>query len=131
MAINYSGPVLIVDDEHVTVTLVTQVVRNMGFQEVDQASNGEEALSKLQNRKYQLVISDLQMQPMNGLQLLQAVRKDESLKAVPFLMMTVNHTFKPAMAAKRGGANAYLLKPFTPQQLREKMSSVLAKTVAA
>jgi two-component system, chemotaxis family, chemotaxis protein CheY len=131
MGIDYLSPVLIVDDQQVTVALVTQIVSRMGFQDVDQASNGEEALSKLQSRRYQLVISDLHMQPMNGLQLLQALRHGGSVEVVPFLMMTVNHTIEPAMAAKRAGASAYLLKPFTPQQLRDKINSVLAKAVAA
>jgi two-component system, chemotaxis family, chemotaxis protein CheY len=127
MAIDYSLPVLIVDDQQVTLALVKQLVSKIGFEQIDHASDGEQALSMLRSRKYQLVISDLQMQPMNGLQLLHAIRKDDCLKAIPFLMMTVNSTIEPALAAKRGGANAYLLKPFTPEQLRAKINDILSK----
>ena len=127
MPIDYSAPVLIVDDQEITVTLVKRIVSNMGFEQIDEAAGGEQALSMPRSRKYQLIISDLHMQPMNGLEFLCAIREHESVETIPFLMMTVNSTIGPAVAAKRGGANAYLLKPFTPEQLREKVTRILSQ----
>jgi two-component system chemotaxis response regulator CheY len=125
MAIDYSGPVLIVDDHQVMVTLVRQVVSNIGFEQIDHAPDGDSALSMLRQRKYQLVISDLHMQPTSGLQLLRAVRQDESLRGIPFLIMTMDSSVRIPLAAKHGGADAFLLKPFSPQQLRAKINDVL------
>jgi len=126
MPIDYSAPILIVDDEAVMVSLVRQIVGKIGFEQIDHAGDGDSALSLLRERKYQLVISDLHMQPMNGLQFLREVRKDENLRSIPFLMMTASSSPRPPLAAKAGGADGYLLKPFTPQQLRAKVNEVLS-----
>lgn len=127
MAIDHSAPILVVDDQEAMVQLVMQLVSMMGFRQVDQAPCGELALGMLRAQKYQLVISDLHMKPMDGLGLLQTIRGDESLKATRFLMITVDHTLPPVLMAKQSGANGYLLKPFTPQQLRDKVSGILSK----
>ena len=109
------------------VQLVKQLVSMMGFRQVDHAASGALAFNMLRGQKYQLVISDLHMKPMDGLGLLQAIRADENLNATPFLMITVDHTLPPVLMAKQSGANGYLLKPFTPQQLRDKVSGILSK----
>ena len=127
MPIDYSAPILVVDDQEAMVQLVKQLVSLMGFRQVDDAPSGELALRLLRAQRYQLIISDLHMKPMDGLGLLQAVRADENLKATPFLMVTVDHTLPPVLMAKQSGANGYLLKPFTPQQLRDKVSGILSK----
>ncbi len=127
MAIDYSIPVLIVDDQEVMVDLVKQLVSKIGFAEIDHAYDAETALRMLHERKYQLVISDLHMKPMGGLQLLRAIRNDDRLKDTPFVMMTNDSSVPAALASKQGGADAYLLKPFTPQQLRANLSKVLSR----
>ena len=126
MPINYSLPVLIVEDQYVMVTLVKQLLRNIGFEEVDHAFDGGEALRMLEARTYQLVISDLHMEPMDGLKLLRAIRQNEKVKDTPVVIMTMDSSIPAALATKKGGADAYLLKPFTPQQLRAKVSEVLS-----
>jgi two-component system chemotaxis response regulator CheY len=127
MAIDYSVPVLVVDDEQVMIAVVKQLVSNVGFEQVDHAYDGKKALSMLHQRRYQLVISDLHMKPMDGLQLLRAIRKDDALKTTPVVLMTMDSSVAAALATKRGGADAYLLKPFTPHQLRAKVNEVLSR----
>jgi two-component system, chemotaxis family, chemotaxis protein CheY len=126
MNINYSAPILIVDDEVAAVTLVKQLASRIGFENIDDAHDGEAALSLLRQRRYQLVISDWRMQPMTGLQLLRAIRQDEDLRHTRFLLMTASSDHGLPLAAKNGGADGYLLKPFTPQQLRAKVTDVLS-----
>ncbi len=127
MAIDLSAPVLIVDDEHVVITLVKKLVSDIGFEQVDHAPDGNTALSMLHERRYQLVISDLRMKPMDGLQLLRAIRNDDTLKGMPVIIMTMDSSIPAALATKKGGADAYLLKPFTPDQLRAKVNEVLGR----
>jgi two-component system, chemotaxis family, chemotaxis protein CheY len=126
MPIDYSIPILIVDDEQVMVSLVRRVVSKLGFEQIDHAADGDHAWSMLRERKYQLVISDLNMQPMSGLQLLRTIRKDDTLRSTPFLLMTGSSSPGSPLAAKGGGADAYLLKPFTPQQLRAKLNDIFS-----
>jgi two-component system, chemotaxis family, chemotaxis protein CheY len=127
MAIDYTTPVLVVDDQYVMVTLVKQLLSNVGFENVHHAFEGETALRMLEERTYQLVLSDLHMKPMDGLQLVRAIRQNEKLRKTPVVIMTMDSSIPAALATKKGGADAYLLKPFTPQQLRAKVSEVLAK----
>ena len=124
MSLDYSAPVLIVDDEQVIVSVTKQILSKIGFEQIDHAFDAATALSMLFHKKYQLVISDLRMQPITGLQLLRAVRQDDQLRGTPFLLMTASHAPEPVMTAKLAGANAYLLKPFTPQQLRTKLDEI-------
>ena len=127
MAIDYSVPVLVVDDEQVMIALVKQLVSNVGFEKVDHAYDGKTALSMLHDRRYQLVITDLPMKPMDGLQLVRAIRKDDAFKTTSVVLMTMDSSVAAALATKRGGADAYLLKPFTPHQLRAKVKEVLSR----
>ncbi len=128
MRIDYSAPILIVDDEQVMVSLARQVLSKVGFEEIDHASDGETALRLLRQRKYQLVIADLRMQPLGGLQVLRTIRQDDELKDTRFLLMTASLATEPVMAAKHAGVSAYLLKPFTPEQLRAKLNQVFSQS---
>jgi two-component system chemotaxis response regulator CheY len=116
----------VVDDEFVIVTLVKHLLSNIGFEEVHHATDGETALQMLQDGTYQLVISDLHMKPVEGLQLLRAIRQNEQVKDTAVVIMTMDSSIPAALATKKGGADAYLLKPFTPQQLRAKVNKVLS-----
>jgi two-component system, chemotaxis family, chemotaxis protein CheY len=124
MRVDYAAPILIVDDEQIMVRLTKQVLSKVGFDRIDHASDGETALSLLRQHKHKLVIADLRMQPMGGLQILRAIRQDDDLKHTRFLLMTASLAPEPVVAAKYAGADAYLLKPFTPQQLRAKVIEV-------
>ena len=124
MRVDYSAPVLIVDDEQVMVRLAKQVLGKVGFEHIDHASDGEMALSLLRKHKHKLVIADLRMQPMGGLQILRTIRQEDELKHTRFLLMTASLAPEPVVAAKYAGADSYLLKPFTPQQLRAKVIEV-------
>jgi two-component system, chemotaxis family, chemotaxis protein CheY len=106
------------------VSLTKQVLSNIGFEQIDHASDGEAALTMLRQKKYQLVIADLRMQPIGGLQLLRTVRQDYELQETRFLLMTASLFPEPVMTAKLAGVDAYLLKPFTPRQLRAKVDEI-------
>jgi two-component system, chemotaxis family, chemotaxis protein CheY len=106
------------------VRLTKQVLSKVGFEHIDHAFDGKTALSSLRDQKHKLVIADLRMQPMGGLQMLRSIRQDDNLKHTRFLLMTASLAPEPVVAAKYAGADAYLLKPFTPQQLRAKVMQV-------
>jgi two-component system, chemotaxis family, chemotaxis protein CheY len=126
MPVDYAAPVLVIDDEQVMIDLTRRVLGSIGFEQVDHALDGENALSLLRQRKYQLVISDLRMKPVSGLQILRTVRQDPDLRKTPFLLMTASLESDAVKAAKLAGADAYLLKPFTPRQLRAKLNEIFA-----
>jgi two-component system chemotaxis response regulator CheY len=118
-------PVLIIDDHALTRDLVASVLRKFGF-DVDLAADGTEALLKLEERRYALIISDLNMEPIDGLQIVHSVRKQEEYRQTPFLLMTASMATEKVIAAKRAGVDAYILKPFTPQALMAKIQAALA-----
>ena len=125
MAIDMSMPVLVVDDYNTMIRIIRNLLKQLGFEDVDDASDGSAALSKLRGKKYGLVISDLNMRPMSGLQLLRAIRRDAELGRTPFILTTASMQTENAVAAKQLGVSNYLLKPFTPAVLREKIDAVL------
>jgi two-component system, chemotaxis family, chemotaxis protein CheY len=122
--------VLVVDDQEMMTELISVMLQRMGFAKVDRALNGNDALHMLRNGSYGLIISDLNMEPMSGLQLIQAVRRSEQHKHLPFLMTTASLNSSNAMAAKIAGVDNYLLKPFTPDLLRVRVHSTLRGTAA-
>ena len=118
-------PILIVDDYKTMLRIIANLLRQLGFKEIDEATDGAEALSKLRNRPYGLVISDWNMEPMTGLQLLKEVRADQQLKATPFIMVTAESKTENVVAAKAAGVNNYIVKPFNAETLKKKIASVL------
>ena len=126
--INYSAPVLVVDDQAVMVEVTRAILSKLGFERVEQASDADTALSMLRGKgSYQLVISDLRMEPVNGLQLLRSIRQDYELRDIRFILMTVSGDATSVVAAKQAGADAYHLKPFTPQHVKGKIQEVLSR----
>ena len=117
-------PVLVIDDHALTRELLASILRKFGF-EVDLAADGTEALFKLEERRYALVISDLNMEPIDGLQIVHSVRKQEEYRQTPFLLMTASMATEKVLAAKRAGVDTYILKPFTPQALMAKIQAAL------
>ena len=125
MAIDMSMPVLVVDDYNTMIRIIRNLLRQLGFEDVDDASDGSSALAKLRSKHYGLVISDWNMEPMSGLQLLKEVRADGRTAAVPFIMITAESKTENVVAAKEAGVNNYIVKPFNAATLKQKLSTVV------
>jgi len=125
MAVDMNAPVLVVDDYQTMVRIIRNLLKQLGFENVDEASDGREALEKMRTKKYGLVISDWNMEPMTGYELLREVRADEILRPTPFIMVTAESKTENVIAAKKAGVNNYIVKPFNAQTLKAKIASVL------
>ncbi len=126
MAVDKNMNVLIVDDYKTMLRIVGNLLKQLGFSNIDEATDGSMALEKMRGDKpYGLVISDWNMEPMTGLQLLKEVRADEKLKATPFIMITAESKTENVIAAKQAGVNNYIVKPFNAETLKKKMVAVL------
>ena len=124
VSLDLSTPVLVVDDYQTMVRILRNLLKQIGFNDVDDASDGQAALEKLRARKYGLVISDWNMAPMTGYELLQQVRADGDLNSLPFIMVTAEAKTENVVAAKKAGVNNYIVKPFNAETLRTKISAV-------
>ncbi|HXK54794.1 MAG TPA: response regulator [Hyphomicrobiales bacterium] len=127
MAIDPSMPILVVDDYKTMVRIIRNLLKQLGFSEVDDAADGTEALQKLKDRKYGLIISDWNMEPMTGYELLREVRGDESLNRTPFIMVTAESKTENVIAAKKAGVNNYIVKPFNAATLKNKIDAVFGE----
>jgi two-component system, chemotaxis family, chemotaxis protein CheY len=127
MTVDHQMPILVVDDYQTMRRIIGNLLNQLGFKVIEEAADGSQALEKLRkgDKHYGLVISDWNMEPMTGLQLLQEVRKDERLKATPFIMITAESKTENVVAAKQAGVNNYIVKPFNAQTLKEKMTAVI------
>ncbi|MCJ2020741.1 response regulator [Methylobacterium sp. E-065] len=117
-------PVLVVDDVPMIRTVVRAVLEQVGVHDVHEAADGGAALTMLNERPYGLVISDLHMFPMSGLDLLRHVRGDSRLRETLFVMMTTKEHAHAFTAVRRAGVNACLVKPFMPAALRKTLEEV-------
>ena len=126
MVIDKSMNVLIVYDYKTMLRIIRNLLKQIEFNNVEEASDGAEALSKLRTGNFGLVISDWNMQPMTGFELLQEVRQDTRLKSLPFIMITAESKTENVIAAKQAGVSNYIVKPFNAETLREKIEKVLA-----
>ena len=124
MAVDLTTPVLVVDDYSTMVRIIRNLLRQLGFEHIDDANDGTEALEKMRQRKYGLVISDWNMEPMTGYDLLQQVRSDPGLSATPFIMVTAESKTENVIAAKKAGVSNYIVKPFNAQTLQSKIEAV-------
>jgi two-component system chemotaxis response regulator CheY len=126
MAADNTMNVLVVDDYSTMRRILKNLLEQLGFKNVDEAESGSLALDKLRAGKtYGLVISDWNMEPMTGLQLLKEVRADMKLKAMPFIMVTAESKTENVVAAKEAGVNNYIVKPFNAATLKQKIASVI------
>ncbi|MEM1104683.1 MAG: response regulator [Pseudomonadota bacterium] len=125
MAVDLSLPILVVDDYKTMVRIIRNLLKQLGFQNVDDAHDGSEALAKIRQKSYGLVISDWNMEPMTGFELLKEVRADEKIKGTPFIMITAESKTENVVAAKQAGVNNYIVKPFNAATLKNKISSVI------
>ena len=126
MAVDVSMPILVVDDYNTMIRIVRNLLRQLGFENVDEASDGSLALTKLRSKKYGLVISDWNMEPMTGYELLKQMRSDPSLNQTPFIMVTAESKTENVMAAKQAGVSNYIVKPFNADTLKTKIEAVFA-----
>jgi two-component system chemotaxis response regulator CheY len=125
MSIDRSINVLIVDDYKTMLRIIRNLLKQINFNNVEEASDGGEALQKLRAGQFGLVISDWNMEPMTGLQLLQEVRQDARLKPLPFIMVTAESKAENIVAAKQAGVSNYIVKPFNAETLQAKIEKVL------
>jgi two-component system, chemotaxis family, chemotaxis protein CheY len=127
MAVDLSMPVLVVDDYQTMIRIIRNLLNQLGFKNIEEAKDGRQALEKLQGGKFGLVISDWNMEPMTGFELLQQVRASEALKTTPFIMVTAESKTENVIAAKKAGVNNYIVKPFNAETLKGKLKSVLGE----
>jgi len=126
MAVDLSMPILVVDDYGTMIRIIRNLLKQLGFDNVDDASDGALALTKMRGRRYGLVISDWNMEPMTGYDLLKEIRSDPNLAGTPFIMVTAESKTDNVVAAKRAGVNNYIVKPFNAQTLKSKIETVFA-----
>jgi two-component system chemotaxis response regulator CheY len=127
VAVDLSMPVLVVDDYATMIRIVSNLLRQLGFSNIDTAMNGESALELMSTRRYGLVLSDWNMEPMTGLDLVKAVRNDQTLNDTPFIMVTAESKPENVVTAKLAGVDSYIVKPFNAETLKRKLSGVLGK----
>ena len=124
MSVDLSMQILVVDDYNTMIRIIRNLLRQLGFENVDEASDGSAALARLRDKKDGLIISDWNMEPMTGYDLLKEVRSDPDLKSTPFIMVTAESKTENVIAAKKAGVNNYIVKPFNAQTLKTKIDAV-------
>ena len=127
MAVNFDMKILIVDDYHSMRHIIRNLLVQLGFHNIDEAPNGMIALHMLSREKFDLVMADWHMEPTNGLELLEAIRDDENLRNIPFVMVTAERNTEKVIVAKKAGVSNYIVKPFNLPTLKAKLSSVLGE----
>ena len=127
MAVDPAMPILIVDDYNTMVRIIRNLLKQLGFENVDDASDGASALEKLRLKRYGLVISDWNMEPMTGYDLLKQVRADPAIGKTPFIMVTAESKTENVIAAKKAGVNNYIVKPFNAATLKAKIDAVFGE----
>ena len=119
--------ILVVDDMSTMRRIVKNILKQLGFSNMDEAENGQEALSKLRADSFGFVVSDWNMPVMPGIEMLRAIRADEKLKHIPVLMVTAEAQKENLIEAIQAGVNNYVVKPFTAETMQEKINKIFAK----
>jgi len=127
MALDPSMPVLVVDDYKTMIRIIRNLLKQLGFANVDEASDGTSALSMMRDKEYGLIISDWNMEPMTGYELLREVRADDRLSRTPFIMVTAESKTDNVIAAKKAGVNNYIVKPFNAATLKSKIDAIFGE----
>lgn len=125
MAIDWSMPILVVDDHRTMQAIVAHQLRDLGFHSVDTAGDAVTALTMLTQRRYRLILSDWNMEPMSGIALLENLRRDPLYAGTPFILVTAESRPENVLEARRLGVDGYLVKPFDRTGLKAKLSAVL------
>ena len=129
MSVDKNMNILIVDDYNTMLRIIRNLLKQLGFSNVDDAADGSAAFEKVQQKKYDLIISDWNMEPMSGLELLKQIRASdgEDYQNVPFIMVTAESKTENVIMAKQAGVNNYIVKPFNAETLKTKMASVIGE----
>lgn len=127
MALDMNMSILLVDDYITMIRIITNLLKKIGFDNIDFAKDGGEAFEKLQEKNFDLVISDWNMKPVSGFDLLKQVREDSALKDLPFIMITAESKTENVIAAKEAGVSNYIVKPFNAATLKSKLITVLGE----
>ena len=127
MAVDMNMKVLIVDDYKTMLRILRNLLRQLNFSNIEEATDGSMALQMLRDQAFGLVISDWNMEPMTGLQFLKELRADDKLKGTPFIMVTAESKTENVIAAKQAGVNNYIVKPFNAETLKKKMIAVIGE----
>ncbi|HEY6612151.1 MAG TPA: chemotaxis response regulator CheY [Pseudomonas sp.] len=122
-----SMSMLVVDDFPTMRRIVRSLLKELGFNNVEEAEDGQDALNKLRSGKFEFVVSDWNMPNLDGLDMLKQIRADDSLKHLPVLMVTAEAKKENIIAAAQAGANGYVVKPFTAAILEEKLNKIFEK----
>lgn len=124
MAADPNMKILVVDDMSTMRRIVKNIMKQLGYANVEEAENGKDALDKLKAESFGFVISDWNMPVMTGIELLRAIRADDKLKALPVLMVTAEAQKENLVEAIQAGVSNYIVKPFTAEVLQEKMNKI-------
>jgi two-component system, chemotaxis family, chemotaxis protein CheY len=127
MAVDHSMKVLIVDDYKTMIRIIRNLLKQLGFANFDEAADGSVALNMMREQDYGLVISDWNMEPMTGYELLREVRADDRLSRTPFIMVTAESKTDNVIAAKKAGVNNYIVKPFNAATLKAKIDAIFGE----
>jgi len=119
--------ILVVDDFPTMRRIVKNLLKDLGFENVDEAEDGADALGKLRGNAFDFVVSDWNMPNMDGLTLLKHIRADDSLAHLPVLMITAEAKKENIISAAQAGASGYIVKPFTAATLQEKLERIFEK----
>ena len=121
-----SAKIMVVDDFSTMRRIVKNILKQLGYENIEEAEDGTQAFNKLQSGGADFIVTDWNMPNMNGLELLKAVRADGSLKEVPVLMVTAEAEKENIIAAVEAGVSNYIVKPFTAETLKEKIDKIFA-----
>ena len=127
MAVDKEMPILIVDDYKTMLRIIRNLLKQLEFNNVEEATDGSAALAKLRDSDFNLIISDWNMEPMTGIQLLREVRGDSNLRKIPFIMITAESKTENVVVAKEAGVSNYIVKPFNAATLKSKLVGVLGE----
>ena len=127
MTVDKDMKILVVDDYKTMIRIIRNLLKQLGFHNVEEATDGSSALTKLRDGSFKLCISDWNMEPMTGFQLLKEVRADSKLSDLPFIMVTAESKTENVVAAKQAGVNNYIVKPFNAETLKSKLSKVVGE----
>ena len=123
--------ILIVDDFSTMRRIIKNLLRDLGFNNTDEADDGNTALPKLQSGKFDFLVTDWNMPGMQGIDLLKAVRADPNLASLPVLMVTAEAKKEQIVEAAQAGVNGYIVKPFTAATLKEKIDKIFERIEAS
>ncbi len=126
MPLSTDAKILVVDDFATMRRIIKNILKQLGYNNVDEADDGSTGLNKLKSAKFDFVITDWNMPNMSGLDLVKAIRSDDDLKTMPILMVTAEAMKENIIEAVKSGVNNYVVKPFTAEVMKEKMDKIFS-----